>query len=411
MRKSTYASIASICMLPALFWSQDSSAIPSFARKYGTSCYTCHSGFPTRNAFGEAFRNNGYRWPGGEDQDHAKQEQVKMGAEGWKNTFPSSPWPVDIPGYSPLSVWVRGTVVNYSERVKTTTGATRTEETLNYGTGPMNAATIFFGGTMGDNLSAFAQYNAAGTASGHIVWSFRPGLNLSLGNSFTDFNFGNAIQIHNGVFPSFTASNSTELSYTKGDTGGFKLTAGLMQGGTLPFNRIDDLGYIRAKVKIGGAGLLSGAGGTYGNEYVGLDNHFALGATLMNARAGVFTGATTYLGETMVYGADLTGNYGNFTGGIAVSKDNDLSFTNYTVNGGYFLYSWAKAAITYTSIRDGINPSVALSLTTHLRSNAYLTATYTRRTNSFETAATAAAPVNIGDTTPNTFNIQAAFAF
>ena len=102
MRKLTYASIASICMLPALFWSQDSSAVPAFARKYGTSCFTCHSGFPNRNAFGEAFKNNGYRWPGGEEEDHTKQEQVKMGADGWKKTFPESPWPSDIPGFAHL---------------------------------------------------------------------------------------------------------------------------------------------------------------------------------------------------------------------------------------------------------------------------------------------------------------------
>ena len=91
MRKSTIASIASLCMVPALFWSQDSSAVPAFARKYQTSCYTCHSGFPNRNAFGEAFKNNGYRWPGGEEEDHAKQEQTKMGADGWKQTFPQTP--------------------------------------------------------------------------------------------------------------------------------------------------------------------------------------------------------------------------------------------------------------------------------------------------------------------------------
>jgi hypothetical protein len=410
MRKSTIASLASIAMVPALFWSQDSSAIPAFARKYNTSCYTCHSGFPTRNSFGEAFRNNGYRWPGGEDNDHAKREQIKMGADGWKKTFPASPWPVDIPGYAPLSVWVRGQVVNYSERVTRNTGAVRTAETLNYGTGALNTTSIFFGGTMGDNFSAFGQYSpTAGATTGHIVWSFQPGLNLSLGNGFTDFNFGNAIQVHSSVFPSFTTSNSTELSYIKGDTGGIKLTAGFMHGGTAAANRIDDLGYVRAKLKIGGAGLLSGAGGTFGNEYVGLDNHVAVGATLMNAKAGIFTGATTYAGETMVYGGDLTGNYGNFTGGMAVSKDSDLGFTNFMVNGGYFLYPWAKAAITYTSIRDGIDPTVAVSLTTHLRTNAYLTATYSRRTNSKETAATA--PLNIGDTTPNTFNVTAGFAF
>ncbi len=414
MRKLTYASLASIFMVPAMFWSQESSAIPAFARKYSTSCYTCHSGFPTRNAFGEAFRNNGYRWPGGEDNDHAKQEQLQMGANGWKKTFPSSPWPVDIPGYAPFSVWARGNIVNYSGRVTRSNGALRTEETFNYGTGPMNTASIFFGGTMGDNLSAFAQYSpTAGATTGHIVWSFRPGLNLSLGNGFTDFNFGNAIQIHSNVFPSFTTSNSTELSFTKGDTGGFKLTAGLMQGGTANSNKMDDLGYVRAKVKIGGAGLLSGAGGTYGNEYVGLDNHVALGATLMNGKAGIFSGVTSYAGETLVYGADITGNYGSFTGGAALSKDSDLGFTNYTVNGGYFIYPWAKAAVTYTNLRDGANPSIGMSLTTHLRANASLTATYTYRTNSTETPTTVAAGsgVGVGDSTPNTFTLAAGFAF
>ena len=35
-------------------------AIPAFARKYKTSCATCHTGYPKLNAFGDAFRRNGY---------------------------------------------------------------------------------------------------------------------------------------------------------------------------------------------------------------------------------------------------------------------------------------------------------------------------------------------------------------
>ena len=35
-------------------------SLPAFARKYKTSCATCHVGFPKLNAFGEAFRRNGY---------------------------------------------------------------------------------------------------------------------------------------------------------------------------------------------------------------------------------------------------------------------------------------------------------------------------------------------------------------
>lgn len=40
----------------------DAQAIPAFARKYDTSCNTCHvSGFPKLNDFGNRFRDNGYQ--------------------------------------------------------------------------------------------------------------------------------------------------------------------------------------------------------------------------------------------------------------------------------------------------------------------------------------------------------------
>ncbi len=41
-------------------------AIPAFSRTYKTECATCHTVIPHRNAFGEAFRRNGYVWPGAE---------------------------------------------------------------------------------------------------------------------------------------------------------------------------------------------------------------------------------------------------------------------------------------------------------------------------------------------------------
>ena len=41
--------------------------IPAFARKYQTSCQTCHVAIPTLTPFGEAFRQNGYRFPAGTD--------------------------------------------------------------------------------------------------------------------------------------------------------------------------------------------------------------------------------------------------------------------------------------------------------------------------------------------------------
>ena len=52
-------------------------AIPSFARKYGTSCTTCHTVYPKLTPFGEAFRRNSFRFPG-VDSDYVKQEKIPL---------------------------------------------------------------------------------------------------------------------------------------------------------------------------------------------------------------------------------------------------------------------------------------------------------------------------------------------
>lgn len=87
---------------------RDADALPIFARKYHTSCMTCHEMFPRLNAFGEAFRLNGFRWPDGKggniDEQMRKQEPIPMGSEGYKKEFPNAVWPVDIPETIPLSM-------------------------------------------------------------------------------------------------------------------------------------------------------------------------------------------------------------------------------------------------------------------------------------------------------------------
>jgi len=44
-------------------------AIPAFARKYRTTCATCHSPFPRLNEFGERFAANGFEFPGEQPRD------------------------------------------------------------------------------------------------------------------------------------------------------------------------------------------------------------------------------------------------------------------------------------------------------------------------------------------------------
>lgn len=86
-----------------VFGVTNAQAIPVFARKYKTSCMTCHEMMPRLNAFGEAVRLNGFRWPEG-TQPANEEEAVPLGAEGHKKAFPNSVWPVDMPGSIPLAL-------------------------------------------------------------------------------------------------------------------------------------------------------------------------------------------------------------------------------------------------------------------------------------------------------------------
>ncbi len=80
----------------------DAFGIPVFARKYKTSCATCHESFPRLNAIGEAFRLNGYKFA--DDDLYIKDEPVEMGDVAYKKVWPNAIWPTDIPGLPPLAV-------------------------------------------------------------------------------------------------------------------------------------------------------------------------------------------------------------------------------------------------------------------------------------------------------------------
>jgi hypothetical protein len=105
--KSTLPRLLLVTM--ALAVATPAAAIPAFARKYSTSCLTCHTVYPKLTPFGEAFRRNGYLFPG-IDSDLVKAQQIPMGQEANKKTFPNSVWPSSIPVAVPLSFGVNGTI-------------------------------------------------------------------------------------------------------------------------------------------------------------------------------------------------------------------------------------------------------------------------------------------------------------
>ena len=137
--------------------SEAASALPAFARKYQTSCMTCHESFPRLNAVGEAFRFNGFKFL--DDELYVKEEPVEMGDEAYKRLWPkNSVWPSDIPPFAPISITM--------------------DSNLNYDVGGSKDARTDFvfpaqgkilsAGTFGENISYFFELGfSQGGGGGH----------------------------------------------------------------------------------------------------------------------------------------------------------------------------------------------------------------------------------------------------
>lgn len=98
--------LVTILVLFIFSLTQEAQAIPTFARKYRTSCTTCHVGFNKLNPFGEAYRYNGYQIPQGEEVAYVKEEPVSLGAPAWKKVWPEAVWPGEIPQNVPLAFMI-----------------------------------------------------------------------------------------------------------------------------------------------------------------------------------------------------------------------------------------------------------------------------------------------------------------
>jgi hypothetical protein len=138
-------------------------AVPAFARKYQTSCQTCHIVFPKLNAFGEAFRLRGYRMPG-ETEEMVKQPPVSLGAPAYKKLWPQSVWPGEISNSVPLAVNVKLADVNTSSLNEDGTVAS-VKNDLQF----PQEVNIFAAGTLGEHVSYLGEVtfgeNPDGTVS------------------------------------------------------------------------------------------------------------------------------------------------------------------------------------------------------------------------------------------------------
>lgn len=65
MRRPSFVLFVALCALAAsASFARPAAAIPIFAQRYHLECGACHSVLPELNAFGNAFRDRGYRVPG-----------------------------------------------------------------------------------------------------------------------------------------------------------------------------------------------------------------------------------------------------------------------------------------------------------------------------------------------------------
>jgi hypothetical protein len=132
------------------------------------------------NAFGKAFFNNGFRWPGGDDK-YIKEEPVSLGADGNKKAWPDAIWPSDIPGTAPISIFATGNI---------TYDAT---SDIKWGFGFPNYLNILYAGTLGENFSIFGETELSNnnnstdlSFAAFIQWDHSPGLHVKLGEVRAD---------------------------------------------------------------------------------------------------------------------------------------------------------------------------------------------------------------------------------
>lgn len=130
----------------------DASAVPSYSRRYGVECSTCHTMWGALNGAGVTFRLSGYRAINGKDLTPVNPDiEVSPG-----NTLPST---------FPLSI-ISG--VGYDSRTQKNElgGATATQRGSSL---DLEDSSLFLTGPIGSNLSAFIEFPMYETKEGEFL--------------------------------------------------------------------------------------------------------------------------------------------------------------------------------------------------------------------------------------------------
>ncbi|MEE9200025.1 MAG: hypothetical protein V3V45_01125 [Candidatus Brocadiales bacterium] len=377
----------------ALLQQRDAQAIPVFARKYKTSCSTCHwVAFPKLNAFGMAFRARNYRIPP-EDEIYVKDEAVEMGSEGYKKVFPDAVWPSTIPYLPPIS---------FVARSEFHVGTRTAPDDSKYNFVGVEGIELLTAGTLGESFSWFGavaineassyEYES-GTEIERFFWQYtprwihddQPGLfsvrfgvfevraapfrdhlrlirtTMDLADMFAITPTGNYSRMHKqagveifGAHNGFGGKGGVRWSagVVNGQPGGYMMWSTSAYGNTMMIgnhvseqwegkfdtNNAKDY-YARVNYKIGGMGVLGGTQEGLGSAKNWIDNSLTLGGFFYRGTNGYFknpvmgTGWSNSGNKFWRYGGEARLDWWNFRTVAAVTRFEDNPETAITIGG------------------------------------------------------------------------------
>jgi hypothetical protein len=336
--------IVSLVVPSLLIWARPAHAIPSFARKYQTSCTTCHTIYPKLTPFGEAFRRNGFKFPG-RDEDFIKQEMIPLGQPAYREVFPNAVWPGILGASSPLSFGGNGFVMFHPDN---TSAAGRADNTSAFTLHDLVAeAHLWAGGSFSEHIAYFGEvtFNTQGQLDlEHLELHFndlfgpKHLFNIYTGRGFSTLtSFGphssyladtimpglSVTALYGATSDSFNTMGEYNLIEINGMAAGrFIYSIGINSGANLDVRTTENV-YGHVGFKLGGM-RLDGEGDTTGNPQkpwaenaLTLDvfgirsaSHFS---TMGPASAvpGVTPAAVTLDDETIVAGTHVRGQLGS----------------------------------------------------------------------------------------------------
>lgn len=366
-------------------------AIPAFARRYKTSCTSCHVLIPKLNHFGKAFKANGYRIPP-KDEAFIKIPDVKLGDEEWKEVWPKGVWPGAIPGLPPIALRIDGDlIINPKAEVNSDFDIPREIEILG-------------GGNAGDGFSyflelafehdeialerAFAQFDRIGGTTlfnikvGRYELAAVPFSRTSRKLTASDFITSDFKAVPDG-FSFRDRQQGVELWGARSGTpgGGFEYGMGIVNGSgsRRDVNSAKDI-YYRFSYKFGGFGVAGSKGKKTSKEFQQTNNwrddSFRIG-TFGYRGTGLFSDRENDFDRI---GFDFDAWYQNLNlfgafmhGRELKNSPMEFSFNAYFVEAEYVLLPWVIAILRFDHATQGgssiqrIVPAVVLAYRANVR--------------------------------------------